>query len=93
MPSAGEALGLLVLDMVGYLALAWYFDHVLAHNRGVADPWYFLFTKKYWQSFLQGGASAEAEKQKIRESRNAKEKKKKAVMEDYSGDIGLAASE
>lgn len=23
-------------------------DHVLSSNRGTADPWYFLFTAKYW---------------------------------------------
>jgi hypothetical protein len=90
MPSAGEAMGMLVFDMLMYLVLAWYFDHILSHNRGVADPWYFLFTEKYWRSFKQ--ANIDAEKEKIRESRKAKEKKKKAVMDDYSGDIGLATT-
>jgi len=28
--------------------LAWYFDHVMPSNRGCADPFYFMFTKKYY---------------------------------------------
>jgi hypothetical protein len=31
-----------------FLVLAWYFDHTIASNRGVALPSYFLCTKKYW---------------------------------------------
>lgn len=37
MPSGLESLFTLVLDIVMYSTLAWYFDHVVSHNRGVAE--------------------------------------------------------
>ncbi len=37
MPSGFETLLVLVGDMTLYLMLTWYFDHVIAHNRGVAE--------------------------------------------------------
>ena len=33
-----------------FLILAWYFDHVIATNRGVGQPFYFPFSIKYWKS-------------------------------------------
>lgn len=37
MPSAGEMVGVLIGDVILYMVLAWYFDHVISHNRGVAE--------------------------------------------------------
>ena len=37
MPSAFEMYLTLIGDVFLYLALAWYFDHVVSHNRGVAE--------------------------------------------------------
>jgi hypothetical protein len=34
------------------LALWFYFDHIIASNRGVAYSFYFIFQKSYWLSIL-----------------------------------------
>jgi len=47
-PPAFKFFCLQILFTVIYLILTWYFDHIIASNRGVADPPYFIFTKKFW---------------------------------------------
>jgi len=37
MPSSFEMMMTLFGDAVLYLTLAWYFDHIVSHNRGVAE--------------------------------------------------------
>jgi hypothetical protein len=38
----------LLMDCALYAILAWYFDHVIQHNRGVSySPWFF-FEPKFW---------------------------------------------
>jgi hypothetical protein len=39
---------MLCVDIVIYLFLAWYFDHVLPTEGQVPHPWYFLFAPSYW---------------------------------------------
>jgi hypothetical protein len=36
-PSAFELMLILLWDSLFFLALAWYFDHTISHNRGVAE--------------------------------------------------------
>lgn len=31
-----------------YGVLTWYCDHVISHNRGKSDGWFFFLRKKYW---------------------------------------------
>jgi hypothetical protein len=33
-----------------YVIIAWYFDHVLASNRGTAEPFYFFLKPTFWFS-------------------------------------------
>jgi ABC-type Na+ transport system ATPase subunit NatA len=40
-----------LLNVVIYSCLIFYFDHVVASNRGSADRFYFLFTKNFWRNF------------------------------------------
>ena len=53
MPSARAMYLVMIGNCVFFALLAWYFDHVIPSNRGVAQPYYFLFTKKYWTSLFQ----------------------------------------
>lgn len=98
MPSGMESLMILLGDVVMYLVLAWYFDHVISNNRGVADPPYFLFTKKYWMSWKKSdpneGAAIRASRGKKSDKKKKDKKKKRKlnmenVMNDYSGDLNL----
>jgi ABC-type multidrug transport system fused ATPase/permease subunit len=93
MPSAMESMMVMVGDIVIYMTLAWYFDHIVSHNRGVADPPYFLFTKKYWRTWLKTDPNEGANKRAMRLSKKKKKdekaKKVKNVMEEY--DDGLHA--
>lgn len=48
----GTALGMMVLDTLLYLVLAWYIDNVLPsrfREFGVARVWYFFVTPAYWR--------------------------------------------
>lgn len=36
-PSPLNSLGAIVRDGVIFIVLTWYFDHILSHNRGVAE--------------------------------------------------------
>jgi hypothetical protein len=51
-PPPYEFFLVLLQDCAFYMVLLWYFDHIIAHNRGAADPFYFFLQKKYWMSFL-----------------------------------------
>jgi len=37
-----------IFDFFLFIALAWYFDHILSSNRGKSDQLWFMFTKEYW---------------------------------------------
>lgn len=66
--------------MVLFMALAWYCDHVISHNRGVAYPPYFVFTKAYWKSIF-----IKKSDKKIKKKKNKKNKKRNIgeIMNDY----------
>lgn len=44
----------LLIFLIGsfYYVLAWYFDHIVASNRGVSSPYLFFFYRSYWRSLL-----------------------------------------
>jgi hypothetical protein len=90
MPSAAESLGVLVGNIVLYSFLAWYFDHIISHNRGVADVWYFPFTKKFWDTCKKQDMDVKAA---IREARKVKKKSSgklaKSIKQDYAEDINI----
>jgi hypothetical protein len=46
--SAG--LVMLTINFILYLALGIYFDQIIGSSYGVAKPWNFLCTKKFWRS-------------------------------------------
>lgn len=52
MPSPLKSVEAMIKDMLIFLVLTWYLDHIVSANRGVADPPYFIFTKKYWMQVL-----------------------------------------
>jgi ABC-type Na+ transport system ATPase subunit NatA len=83
---------ILWLDIVFYMALAWYFDHIISANRGVSDLPYFMFTRKYWNSW--GKQQTEEERAVIREQRRSKLKKRKTekVMADYTEDLAFGGN-
>lgn len=39
-----------LFDLFLWSFLAWYLDKVVPGEYGLAHPWYFLFTKRYWSS-------------------------------------------
>jgi hypothetical protein len=87
MPSAFESWVNLLKDIALFMALTWYCDHIIQHNRGVAYPPHFMFTKKYWLSIVKKGEGFAEEgkgKKKVK-----KEKKKKISIEDYQEDLNL----
>jgi ATP-binding cassette subfamily A (ABC1) protein 3 len=49
--SFNTSLGFLFFDTILYTFLGWYFEQVIPRQYGVARPWYFLFTLRYWLSF------------------------------------------
>jgi hypothetical protein len=49
MPSPLRSVEAMIKEMVLFMVLTWYFDHTVSANRGVADPPYFILTKKYWK--------------------------------------------
>eukprot|EP00124_Ichthyophonus_hoferi_P000157 Ihof_evm21s5 gene=Ihof_evmTU21s5 len=40
--------GMLVVDTVIFLLIAFYIENVFPGTYGVSKPWYFLFTRRYW---------------------------------------------
>jgi len=56
--SFNQIMGMLALDFWLYLALAWYFSHVLPTEFGVRKHPLFFLNKKYWQGTTSDTASA-----------------------------------
>ena len=56
--TVNSSIGILIFDIILYLALAWYLDAVLpswAREYGVPRPWYFPFLPSYWGECCFGG--------------------------------------
>jgi len=49
-PAPKWALFWLLIDMAFYSGIIWYLDHVISHNRGSADSFYFFLTPTYWKN-------------------------------------------
>ena len=43
-----EGITMLIVDIFLYMAIGLYLDQVIQTEYGVAKPWNFLCTKKYW---------------------------------------------
>ena len=39
----------MLIDFCAMMILAWYFSHVIPGEWGINQPWYFLFSPKYWR--------------------------------------------
>lgn len=48
-PTLGHVTLMLVLDVVLDVLITWYVSAVWPGKFGVPKPWYFLFTRAYWQ--------------------------------------------
>ncbi|KAG7383465.1 hypothetical protein PHYPSEUDO_003627 [Phytophthora pseudosyringae] len=59
-PSAFRMSLFLILDSVFLVALGWYLEQVLPQQYGVRKPWYFLFSKSYWQNKIDKSAQEDA---------------------------------
>uniref|UniRef100_A0A182IUJ1 ABC transporter domain-containing protein n=1 Tax=Anopheles atroparvus TaxID=41427 RepID=A0A182IUJ1_ANOAO len=46
--SVGDTMLMLLADAAIYLAIALYVEKVFPGDFGIAEPWYFLFTRKFW---------------------------------------------
>jgi hypothetical protein len=84
MPSAFESWWNMVFDMMLFGMLAWYCDHVIEHNRGVAYPLHFMFTRQYWQKVIAKGNKGGGKKKKKKD-----DKKKKTSIDDYQDELNL----
>ena len=42
-----------MIDTFLYFFLGWYFEQVMPRTYGTRQPFYFLFTPKYWLSFCR----------------------------------------
>jgi ABC-type multidrug transport system ATPase subunit len=40
--------GIMGLNFLLYMLLAWYLDHIIGENRGVSDTWLFFLKPSYW---------------------------------------------
>ena len=49
-PTALDSFGMMFLLTFIYLAMLWYFDHVISSNRGSNESFYFFLTPKYWEN-------------------------------------------
>ncbi len=57
--TVGSSIGMLILDIILYLSMAWYLDAVLpswARDFGVPRPWYFPVSPAYWREACRCGA-------------------------------------
>ncbi|KAN0018400.1 hypothetical protein ACTFIU_011016 [Dictyostelium citrinum] len=43
-----QIIGTLVFNLIFYTFLIWYLDKIVKTEYGTKEPWYFLFTKRYW---------------------------------------------
>ncbi|KAI1307985.1 Phospholipid-transporting ATPase ABCA3 [Halotydeus destructor] len=48
--SLGNAMAMMVVQILTYSTLIWYFDKVWPWQDGVPQPWYFPFQVQYWKS-------------------------------------------
>eukprot|EP00347_Sterkiella_histriomuscorum_P002432 403368176 len=78
-PSPLKSLWILIADCILFAFLAWYFDHIISSNRGVSNPAYFLFTKKYWKSLCH--------KQVVNQDNKVKRKKKRQLTKEDLGEV------
>uniref|UniRef100_A0A182UD52 ABC transporter domain-containing protein n=1 Tax=Anopheles melas TaxID=34690 RepID=A0A182UD52_9DIPT len=46
--SVGDTMVMLLVDAIIYLSIALYVEKVFPGEFGIAEPWYFLYTKKFW---------------------------------------------
>uniref|UniRef100_A0A336MK43 CSON001010 protein n=1 Tax=Culicoides sonorensis TaxID=179676 RepID=A0A336MK43_CULSO len=46
--TVGNTMVMLIIDAVIYLAIALYVEKIKPGEYGIAEPWYFLFTKSFW---------------------------------------------
>ncbi|XP_058116458.1 phospholipid-transporting ATPase ABCA3-like [Anopheles ziemanni] len=46
--SVGDTMLMLLADAIIYLMIALYVEKVFPGDFGIAEPWYFLYTKKFW---------------------------------------------
>ncbi|XP_053658365.1 phospholipid-transporting ATPase ABCA3-like [Anopheles marshallii] len=46
--SVGDTMIMLLVDALLYLLIALYVEKVFPGDFGIAEPWYFLYTKKFW---------------------------------------------
>jgi ABC-type multidrug transport system fused ATPase/permease subunit len=86
MPSPLKSVEMMLRDMLIFLVLTWYFDHIISANRGVGDPAYFVFTGKFWRSVFG------IKEKRPEEQPNKKKKKKKSKIseEDLLAELGMA---
>jgi hypothetical protein len=86
-PSPLESMRIIFIDMCIFLVLTWYFDHILSHNRGVADPSYFFLTQKYWYQVFGWKTpeqqAAEAANKEAAERRRRRGKKSKSAGKKF----------
>ena len=66
---------MLVSDFFIYLFLGYYLQNILKHDFGISQPWYFIFTSKYW-------GCRKHHKNIIIEERPSIENKKKLLIDD-----------
>lgn len=52
----GTSIVMLFFDTFLYAVLAWYLDQVWPREFGVAQPWYFLVSPRYWRSWCRCGS-------------------------------------
>ncbi|KAK5577017.1 hypothetical protein RB653_001954 [Dictyostelium firmibasis] len=43
-----QVIGTLIFNIIFYTFLIWYLDKIVKTEYGTKEPWYFLFTKRYW---------------------------------------------
>lgn len=89
MPSPLKSVEAMIKDMVIYLVLTWYFDHIIAANRGVADPPYFFLTPRFWRQVFgtkQVNPQIAADKSGKKKKRS---KKSKMSEEDVLAELGM----
>ena len=67
---------ILIINWI-YLALWFYFDHIISSNRGVAYSFYFIFQKSYWKSILPG-------RKEVKEANKLKRKTKPSLGNELS---------
>ena len=57
--SVGLTMVMLLVDALIYLLIALYFEKVMPGEFGIAEPWYFFVTKKFWTNEVNDNAPLE----------------------------------